>query len=101
MVNQIPRTALVTGCSSGIGRQAELRLQGAGLAVNARAHRAALACDSCHPAPDRSRRADRAAACRCPAIHRLSRGPIEAHGAELEPGQPQSVAGLEPTAKEI
>jgi hypothetical protein len=27
--------------------------------------------------------------------------PNEAHGAELEPGQPQSVAGLEPTAKEI
>jgi hypothetical protein len=28
-------------------------------------------------------------------------GPNEAHGAELEPGEPQSVAGLEPTAKEI
>ena len=27
--------------------------------------------------------------------------PNEAHGAEPEPGQPQSVAGLEPTAKEI
>jgi len=27
--------------------------------------------------------------------------PNEAHGAELESGQPQSVAGLEPTAKEI
>jgi hypothetical protein len=27
--------------------------------------------------------------------------PNEARGAELEPGQPQSVAGLEPTAKEI
>ena len=27
--------------------------------------------------------------------------PNEAHGAGLEPGQPQSVAGLEPTAKEI
>ncbi len=27
--------------------------------------------------------------------------PNEVHGAELEPGQPQSVAGLEPTVKEI
>lgn len=27
--------------------------------------------------------------------------PNETHGAELEPGRPQSVAGLEPTAKEI
>jgi hypothetical protein len=27
--------------------------------------------------------------------------PNEAHGPGLEPGQPQSVAGLEPTAKEI
>jgi hypothetical protein len=27
--------------------------------------------------------------------------PNEAHGAELEPGQPQSMAGPKPTAKEI
>jgi uncharacterized protein DUF5999 len=35
------------------------------------------------------------------AARALASHPNEAHGAELEPGQPQSVAGLEPTAKEI
>jgi NAD(P)-dependent dehydrogenase (short-subunit alcohol dehydrogenase family) len=39
MVDQGSRTALVTGCSSGIGRQAALRLRQAGLVVYATARR--------------------------------------------------------------
>jgi NAD(P)-dependent dehydrogenase (short-subunit alcohol dehydrogenase family) len=39
MVNQISRTALVTGCSSGIGRQTALQLHHAGLVVYATARR--------------------------------------------------------------
>src|SRR5260370_3319026 len=39
MVNHSSRTALVTGCSSGIGRQAALRLHQAGLVVYATARR--------------------------------------------------------------
>jgi len=39
MVNQSSRTALVTGCSSGIGQQAALRLHRAGLVVYATARR--------------------------------------------------------------
>ncbi len=39
MVNQSSRTALVTGCSSGIGRATALRLHGAGLVVYATARR--------------------------------------------------------------
>src|SRR5260370_37590472 len=39
MVNHSSRTALVTGCSSGIGRQAALRLHQVGLVVYATARR--------------------------------------------------------------
>src|SRR6266576_2906487 len=39
MVNQRSRTALVTGCSSGIGRETALQLQRAGLVVYATARR--------------------------------------------------------------
>ena len=39
MVNQISRTALVTGCSSGIGRETALQLHRAGLVVYATARR--------------------------------------------------------------
>jgi hypothetical protein len=39
MVNQRSRTALVTGCSSGIGRETALQLHRAGLVVYATARR--------------------------------------------------------------
>src|SRR5260221_3828999 len=41
MVNQSSRTALVTGCSSGIGRETALQLHQAGLVVYATARRPA------------------------------------------------------------